>query len=284
MKNHLIGIIFLLTTFTACQFFQEDKPEDRVIARVKDKYLYFRDVSSLLKKTNHNDSLRIVNYFIDNWIKRQLLYLEAEEKAEIDKAELERRVEEYRYQLLVYAYQKKYIDQHLDTLVTDSEIESYYQAHQQNFELKQPIVRAIYAKIPVDAPRIDEMRKKLLSNNSDDLEEFKSYCFTYSHQSYTYDSVWRSFDETVAGTPFMGITDAVQFLPKTKFLEEKDESYWYFLRIFEYKLADQVSPIGYVREQIVNTILHQRKTLLQKQHEEAVMLKAKKNSEIEIIR
>jgi hypothetical protein len=284
MKKNLIGIIFLLSTFTACQFFQEEKPEDKVIARVKDKYLYFKDVSSLLNKANHNDSLRIVNYFIDNWIKRQLLYLEAEEKAEIDKAELEKRVEEYRYQLLVYAYQKKYIDQNLDTLVTDGEINSYYQAHQQNFELKQPIVRAIYAKVPADAPRIDEMRKKLLSNNSDDLEEFKSYCFTYAHQSYTYDSVWRSFDEAVAGSPFMGVTNAVQFLPKTKFLEEKDDSYWYFLRIFDYKLADQVSPLAYVKEQIVNTILHQRKTLLQKQHEEAVMLKAKKNSEIEIIR
>jgi hypothetical protein len=284
MLRYFIFIGLILVNF-ACNYLnfkQKDDTDNKVLAKVHGKYLYLKEVKHLLNNADAQDSANILQRYIDTWVKRQLLFYEADEKAEIDREELERRTEEYRYQLLMYAYQKQYIEANLDTVVTSEQIQKYYTENIQNFELKQHIVRCIYAKFPKDAPKKEEMQAKIATDNADDIEDFKSYCYIYAKEKNIKDSIWLPFEQAIAYTPFAGIENAIQFLKNTKNSVQEDDNFWYVLRILDYKMADQVSPVAYVKEQIVATILNQRKIILQQQHEEGILAKARKTEDYEI--
>jgi hypothetical protein len=275
-------LVFINFSCKYLNFNQQESADDKVLAKVHSQTLYLKDVKHLLNNANAEDSTNILQRYIDSWVKRQLLFYEADEKAQLDRDELERRVSEYRYQLLMYAYQKQYIESNLDTAITKEQIKKYYDENIQNFELKQHIVRCIYAKFHADAPKKEEIRKKLLTDNQDDIDEFKSYCFTYAQEKNVKDTVWIPLDEAIAHTPFMDIENPVQFLQKNKLTAKEEDGFWYVLRILDYKIADQVSPIDYVKGQIIATILNQRKILLQQQHEEGILAKARKTEDYEI--
>ncbi len=280
-------IILLLLIFSSfsCKYLnfnQQNDANNVALAKVHDRYLYLKDIKHLLTDVSSKDSANILQRYIDGWVKRQLLFHEADEKSQIDRDELDRRVEEYRYQLLTYSYQKQYIDTNLDTVVTDEQIKKYYNDNIQNFELKQHIVRCIYAKFPDDSPKQEDIKKNLLTDNQDDIEAFKSYCYVYSKEKNVKDSTWIPFEEAIAHTPFADIDNIVQFLKTNKSAFRKDNDFWYVLRIMDYKIADQVSPVDYAKEQIIAIILNQRKILLQQQHEEGILAKAKKTEDYEI--
>ena len=55
-----------------------------------------------------------------------MLLQEAARKININEAEVERKILDYRYSLIAYEYQAVYIKQNLDTAIASSEIERYY--------------------------------------------------------------------------------------------------------------------------------------------------------------
>jgi len=278
--NKLLLLFLTCLTISCTYFTKKDDDTSILLAKVHDNYLYLKDVKHVL--TNSTDSAAILKQYIDGWVKRQLLFYEADEKAELDRDELERRVAEYRYQLLVYAYQKQYTDNNLDTVVTNEQIKHYYDEHIQNFELKQHIVRCIYGKFSKDSPKKEEIKNALKTDNQADREKFKSYCYLYAKDKKVKDTVWIPFEEAIAHTPFAAIENPIQFLKGTKSKLQEDDEFWYALQLIDYKIADQVSPIAYVKEQIVATILNQRKIILQQQHEDGILAKAKKTEDYEV--
>jgi hypothetical protein len=59
--------------FVACNFFKQDN-EKLPIARVNNTYLYFEDIKELItQETSKEDSLLIVNNYINRWATQQLL-------------------------------------------------------------------------------------------------------------------------------------------------------------------------------------------------------------------
>ena len=63
---------------------------------------------------------------------------------ELSKSEknVDKELEDYRRSLLKYRYEQKYVNQRLDTAVTDAQIEKYYEAHIETFKLSLPIAKA----------------------------------------------------------------------------------------------------------------------------------------------
>ena len=81
-----------------------------------------------------------IQAYVNSWIRKQLLISEARKNININEAEVERKVLEYRYSLIGYEYQNFYIQKYLADTVSESEIQVYYKAHQDNFILKKNIV------------------------------------------------------------------------------------------------------------------------------------------------
>lgn len=129
------------------------------VAKVGNSILYQKDLAGIVtREINPKDSANLVNRYINSWIKKQLLISEAAEKINFDQASIERKVLDYRYALMVHEYKKYYVDNNLDTAVTEQEIQDYYLGNKDNFELKQNIIRGYFITVTKDAPKINQLK------------------------------------------------------------------------------------------------------------------------------
>ena len=61
-----------------------------------------------------------------------------------------------------------------------------------------------------------------------------------------------------------------------------DSTYLYFLKIQEYKISEEASPLEFVQEEIRNIILNKRKVALAKGLENDIYERAKENEDYKI--
>lgn len=200
----------------------------------------------------------------------------------IDEAEVERKVLEYRYSLIGYEYQNFYIRQHLDENIGPQEIADYYNTHQDNFALKQNIVQGTFIKVPRTAPRTNKVKDMIFSRKPKDMEELRSYCLSFSTAYHLSDSLWIEFDKLVVNSPIAEIPNKIQFLKTNPYYETSDTDFLYFLKIDHYKISDNVSPLEFVKEDIRNILLNKRKVELARALEDEVYENAVKQKNFEI--
>ena len=272
--------------FLSCDYLNKKQtPSSLPIARVGDNYLYGEDIAKDMPLgLSVSDSGRLVDKYVDDWVKKQLLIIKANEELSINAINIDRKVEDYRYALIMHEFEKSYIGSHLNTEGTQEEIESYYHERSDNFLLKQNIVRCIFAKIPSSAPDIFQIRRNIRNYPNTDIEDIKNYCYQFADLSFLDDSVWIGLDELVVNTPLAALQNKTQFLEKTVYSETRDESYIYLFRMVEYKISDQIAPLEYVKEDIENIIINKRKLALKKDLHETIYEEALKTKKFEIYR
>jgi hypothetical protein len=255
----------------------------KALARVNESYLYLDELNGIVPlKTNKEDSAARIASYVNSWIRKQLLLNEAAKNIDINEAEVERKVLDYRYSLIGYEFQNFYIQKNLNDTVSWNEIETYYKAHLDNFILKQNIVMGTYIKVPKTAPRINRIKELMYSVKPKDMAELKSYCLSFSAAYQLPDSTWIEFDKLAANSPMAEIPNKIQFLRSYNFYETNDANFLYFLKVDNYKISDNVSPIDFVQEDIKNIILNKRKVELAKKLEDEVYENGAKRNDFEV--
>ncbi|MBX2942303.1 MAG: peptidyl-prolyl cis-trans isomerase [Cyclobacteriaceae bacterium] len=255
----------------------------RPIARVNDTYLYLDELEGIVTpNTPKEDSIARLGAYINSWVRKQLLINEALKRIDINEAEVERKILDYRYSLIAYQFQKLYIQQHMSIEVSDVEIEEYYKTHLDNFILKQNIIRGAYIKVPQGAPRTNRIKDLIFSNKEKDRSDLKSYCLSFSTAYHLSDSSWIEFDKLVVNSPLAEIPNKIQFLKSYPYYETSDAGYLYYLKIDAYKISDNASPLEFVKEDIKNIIINKRKVELARKLEEEVYEKAAENKDFEV--
>jgi hypothetical protein len=294
--NRILALALVSIFLGACQeknlptflrFKNQEAEEGEVmipVARVYDNYLYLQDLEGIVDEdVSPADSASIMNRYVDSWIRKQLLIAEAATQIDFDEVELERKMLDYRFALMVYEFEKKYVNQRVDTDVSENEINAYYQENKDNFELKQNIIKGIFAKVPKEAPRMGRLRKLFQTKLSEEVrEEIKSYSLSFAASYSLDDSVWYDFEDVIKNTPLVSIPNKVQFLRENEFIETSDDIYVYFVKVLEYKITDQISPLEFVRDDIVKIITNKRKVALTQKLEEEIFKEASENKEFEI--
>jgi hypothetical protein len=274
-----IALLFILGWIWRCE--DQNKATKKInvpIARVKDQYLYKQDLENL-KVDLHSpqDTIGLVDHYIQSWIAKQVLIAEAEKHGEYQKADIERKILDYKYALIVHSYLEKLVNSKLDNYISEEEINQYYQEYQENFALKHPIVRGKFVIIAKDAPDRENLKIWINSKQEADKERLKAYCSQFA-KNYSLDEVvWLNWNEVITKTPFYKMKDKTRLLKKGNFTEIKDEHYIYYLKIDTYKVVGEVAPVELVREQIVDVILYKRKLALANQVKEDILQKAKAN-------
>lgn len=289
--NRII-LLLILTVLSGCEYLQglrnqNNTKDQKVIARVHDKILYEKDLKGITQgRLTSEDSANITSRFVDLWIKKQLMLHVAEENTEFDEEEINRRVEDYKYDLLVYAYEKNYIEGHLDTVVTEEQIQEYYLNNKDNFELRQNIVKGIFVKVPNGSRRMNSLKRWMSRGQlTKNLEDIREYAYGVGGSHHLTDSVWVDFEELIAHTPFMTeLTNRMRAVKSNQLLETSDSLYTYYLRVLDFKLLSDTSPLGFVKDQIRDIIINKRKVELRKKHESEIWSKAEKNKEYEIFK
>lgn len=273
---------------TSCDLIRMKKEESlqdarKPVARVNDTYLYQDELEGIVTgKTSKEDSLSRVTAYVNSWVRKQLLIAEALKKIDINEAEVERKVLDYRYSLIGYQYQKYFIQQNLDDSVSDEEIAKYYDAHLDNFILKQNIVKGTFIKVPKGAPRTSRIKDLIYSKKEKDIDELKSYCISFSTAYHLSDSAWMEFDKLVVNSPLAEIPNKIQFLKSYPYYQTEDNSFLYFLKVEAYKISDNVSPLEFVKEDIKNIIINKRKVDLARKLEDEVYENAVQRKDFEV--
>ncbi len=277
---------FLLLTsilFSSCDYFQPKADENKVvIASVDNVNLYKESITGLIPtNTSPKDSVTFVQKFIDDWVKKQLMISQAKQAVDFNEAEIQQKVLEYQYALMVHTFEKQYIDLHIDTDVSPYEIKDYYDEKFENFVLRQNLAKCLYFKIPTSSPNIRRFRRYLKNYPEDSLEVI-DYSNQFAIRSYLDQNTWVKFDEVLLETPLKDINDKTNFLRTNSSIETSDEDYLYFLKIFEFKVIGEVAPIEFVEENIVDIIINKRKIELVKELEKNIYEEAKASNAFEI--
>ena len=295
LRKHTGKIFVLLASlfcFTSCEFLQFKKnlngledPEIQPLASVGDIFLYPRDVAGIIPQgISKEDSADLMERHINGWIRKQLLISEAQKQLSFDEVELERRVLDYRYALMMHEFEKYNIARNIDTNISDEEIAEYYEANIENFELKQNIIRGYFIQLTKDAPKLTRFRYLLRSNREQDVEELKSYAYSYGTKVHLDDSIWVNFEDVINNTPLMDIPNKTDFLQRHKVYETPDDSFIYFLKVAQYRIQSDTSPLEFVRDDIQKIIVNKRKVALAKKLEEDIYRNAVENEDFKIYR
>ena len=285
----LLTVLLMMIILIRCDLIRMKKEEKvtvpvrKAVARVNDKYLYQDELAGIVNQNSTaDDSAARITTYINSWIRKQLLIEEAMKRININEAEVARKVLDYRYSLIGYEYQNYYIQQHLNDSISEQDIEEYYKKHLDNFILKQNIVRGTYIKVPKTAPRTAKVKDMIFSGKEKDLNELKSYCLSFSVAYHLSDSSWIPFDKLVVNSPMVEIPNKMQFLQKNPFYETNDGDFLYFLKVDDYKISDNISPLEFVKEDIRNILLNKRKVELARILEDEVYENAVKQKNFEI--
>jgi hypothetical protein len=285
----IIVILLVSLTMDGCELIRWKKDEQvksptrRPVARVNELYLFEDELAGIvdIKSTPEDSAARVIAY-VNSWIRKQLIIQEATKRMNIDEAEVERKVLDYRYSLIGYEYQNYYIRQHLNDSITVQEVIDYYNDHLDNFTLKQNIVKGTFMKVPKTAPRTAKVREMIYSRKDKDIDELRSYCLSFSTAYHLGDSLWIEFDKLVVNSPIAEIPNKIQFLKTNPYYETSDTEFLYFLKVDDYKISDNVSPLEFVKEDIRNILLNKRKVELARALEDEVYENAVKQKNFEI--
>lgn len=293
MRPSLLISILTMTVLTSCNLVdvkrigEMEETEARVpVANAYDRTLYLDDVSSLAPKgSSFADSANFIQRYVDNWVRKQVLVHKASEIMDSEIAEIERKVQEYRYALISYEFEKDYVESHMDTAVSQAQIAAYYDENARNFELKSNIIRGIFIEVPLEAPKLEQVRKWLEEEDRDEeaKKELRSYVSRFASNYYLEDSAWVNFNEIVRNSPFINIPDQINFLKRNKLVENRDENFVYYLKIKEFKLSNENAPVSLISNQIRAIIINKRKLELIRQLEEEMYEEAKAEGDFEIL-
>ncbi|MCX6252023.1 MAG: hypothetical protein NTX61_14885 [Bacteroidetes bacterium] len=261
-------IIILLVLLTACSTFFRNKTE-RVLAKVGKEYLYASDLKGVIPaKTSKKDSLVLAKSFIDNWVRQKLIISQAIKNLTAQQLDFSRQLENYQNSLIVFEYENALVKQKLDTIVTDEEMETYYDSNQKNFQLKDNIVQIRYVKLPAKSANIKLFRKLLNSDDADDRAKLADQCEKYVNDFYLDDQTWLMFSDVIRQVNIKTYNQE-DFLKNHRYVESQDSLSVYLIRFSDFKIKESISPLSFEKDRIRSIILNKRKIdLISKMHQE----------------
>lgn len=240
----------------------ETEIADNAIARVEDKYLLQSDVIGIVPiNTSKEDSMLLINNYIQGWVKDNLILNKAELNLKESQKDVKKQLEDYRRSLIVYSYEKELIEQRLDTNVSNDAIKEFYENSSQKFDLKNDIVKVRYLKVNKKAPQVKKVRKIYKSTKEADVEKLKELAHQYGEKFHLADEQWILFDEFKKEVP-ISVSDTKGYLKNIKNIEVEDSLSYYFVHIKDYKLKNDVSPLSFEKHNIKNIIINKRKLSL----------------------
>lgn len=282
MKRLYITFVLLCAAFllSHCGYFASDKDE-KPLARVDDEYLYLSDISDIFRNySSEQDSIALLNNYINTWIQNKLILKTAEKNLTDEQMNFEKQLAEYRNSLIIYAYESELIKQNLNTEITEQAIEKYYTDNQDNFLLKDNIVRVIYVKTPLKTTNLSKIKSLYKSEDEEDLLRLRDLCEREAI-NYFIDDVWLVFNDLLKEIPIKTYNQE-QFLKTNKYVEMQDSLFNYFLNVRSFKIKESVSPLSMERENIKNILINTQKVELVKKAHEDIYQDAKQKNKFEI--
>ncbi len=276
LKYHVVFALFGFAL--ACSNAVQEKP----LAQVGNHYLYPSDISRILpENTTAQDSIVLAEDYINKWVKQELVIQKANENLTESQKDVTRELEEYRNSLIIYRYKNELLKQRMDTTVSSTEINKFYEQNKQTFLLDHAIVKAVFVKIPSDLADPEQLKNMVNDVTEEGQTELRDYCMQYAKSFEIALDNWIDFQVLNRNLP-VSIEDPESFLRQNSLKEMNDSNYYYIVSIQDYILANDLAPLEFVENNIKNLILNQRKVEFLKELENNIYIEGERQNKFKI--
>ena len=277
MKTLSLVVFFI---FFSCTKWTPE--EEEVVARVGDVFLYASDFQGELGNfQNESDSILKTRNYIDLWAKNQLLVqLATQNLDEKELKELEKLVNQYRFDLYSSNYIQSLVNNALDTLIKTSEIDSFLSVNKGVFKLNAPLFQARFIHLPPDNVDQKEIQRSFQRFNLNDRSFLDSLSFQFSNYLIA-DSIWINKRDLISEVGFLNHENADKYLKKSQFFRVEDSLGVYLLYIDKLIEKGETAPRVILESTIKNIIRNQRKLKFTKQFEKDIIQDAIKSKTYE---
>ena len=232
---------------------------DGVVARVGEHRLMRSELADYIPAgVSSEDSLSLAQRYINAWAE-ELLFLDmAESRLSDEEQDVSKELEEYRRTLLKYRYEERYINERLDTLISDEEVRAYYKAHPDKFLVDRPLLKTRYMVIPADSRSLKKIKELMSSNDAMDAIAADSLAFTAALRYVDSSDNWM---DAILLARDLG-TDEVSMMKalRNRFIELKgDDGNLRVAYVADIVQKGNPAPLEYCEERIKDIILSSRK-------------------------
>ena len=260
--KHIILLAALLGCLLSCERISSIIHDDEVVAKVGRDKLYRSQLEDYIPSgLSSEDSTNLALQYIKSWATEKLFVEMADMQLSKSEKDVTKELEEYRNSLLRFRYEQRYLNERLDTVITYSEIEAYYNGHKDLFILDVPIVKARFLDIMKDSPNRERIVRKMSSREYDDLMEADSLAYSSALKYFDYSDRWITAVDLAQefGTDYATMLSGL----RDNYIEmDSGNGDLRVAYICEIRRGGTLAPIEYCEDRIRDIILSTRKHAL----------------------
>ena len=191
MRKFFKYIVPALLLLSSCNAISSLIHDDQVVARVGREKLYKSQLERLIPDMiSSEDSTKLAERFIHSWAMDRLYMDVAESELSKTEIDVEEELQAYRMSLVKYRYEQRYINDRLDTLVTDDQVKEYFEAHKEEYVLRRPVMKVRFLHIMKDAQGVDKMIELMCSAEYEDLERLDTLVKSRALRYFDKSDIW----------------------------------------------------------------------------------------------
>lgn len=253
------------------------------MARIYDTYLDKKDLEKALpKEFTDEDSITYVNNYINRWATKQLLLNFAKQNLPQEKQEeFDAMVREYREELYTEMYKDMIIASKMDTTITATEVEDYFENNKESFKLNEELLKLRYIKLEEDYADADDIKEQFEHFDKEAQEKLNRESFKFEDY-FLNDSMWISSERFTQEALPSELREKENVLKKDKFIQHSDSLSLYLIFVKDVLEVGDQAPLDYVKPTLKQILLNKKKLQFAKEFEKNITKDALEDNHFEI--
>jgi len=279
LKRFIFILLFSFITI-GCNNLSNNN-SNNLVARAGENFLYENDLPKFLSE---DDSIKKFMNFVESWAKEKVLYdLSLVNLSQSKKSEIDELVNNYKVDLYINSYKDLIVNTRIDSLVSTSVIDSFYNLNSNNFKLNENLLKFRYVKVPNDNINLSRIKRYIVRVNDDDRLFLDSLNFQFADLKLN-DSIWYTERDVITSIEFINRQNKSKYLIKNKLFTIEDSQYVNFFIVKDILKSGNIPPISYLYERIKSAIINQRKLQLLQSLNKEILNDALKSRKYEIFK
>lgn len=253
-------LCFLL--LSGCDFISSILHDDSVVARVGEHKLYKSKVEKLIPAgLSEQDSLQMALQYVNSWAADHVFLDIAEQQLSDEEQDVSEEMESYRRSLLKYRYEQLYVAQRLSQLVSEEELQAYYDENLSNFVLDLPIAKFRILRISTESPHKEELKSLLIADDPASLMALDSLSYVLADKYIDRSEQWMNVVDIGRQ---IGVDYGTILSKMNRNYAEIDDGSGrlYMIYFVDYMRSGVQAPFEFCMESIKETLISKRKRQL----------------------